>query len=172
MPIQGIDSLLDKIKSIANGIEDASMQAIEKVGMAHQGAAKMLSASSEVRNSISVSTETTEEGSVSQVYTNLDLGVYQEFGTGPIGEQSGGNGSPHKVTYSKGPWKHEITKGPRAGTHYFSDYWIYANEDGEFFATKGQPAKPYLYPSAMDIKKQAGEITRKALEAFLQKNGG
>lgn len=169
--MKGYNELMAKLEAMGGShLDEASQKIASSMGRAHQAAAKMMvgGESGELRNSIRMTSKHDNEEPTAYVYTNSDHAAFVEFGTGPIGEASGGNGSSLKMTYAKGPWKHEIKKGPRAGTVYYTNFWIYRTEEGKFFSTRGQPARPYLYPSAMEVQKQAPRITYRVAKNFLK----
>lgn len=171
--IKGFDELMAKIGSLTGTqMQELAENTAKSVALAQVHAAKLLapvgkSGGGELRNSIHTAIEKSPGGAVGICYTDSDHAAYVEFGTGPVGAASGGNGSDVKVTYSLGPWKHKS----RTGKVFYTDYWIYRDENGRFHATRGQPAQPFMYPSAMAVKRQAADIQMAALKRYIKRLG-
>lgn len=169
--IKNLESLMGEINRLSGAQQDeAVVRGLRSVLRAGQGIAKELVTvdSGELRNSIRYKTEKDGNGVTGYLYTNSDHAAYKEFGTGPVGAASGGNGSDVPVSYAQGPWKHVSKKG----TVFYTDYWIYRDEDGQFYATKGQPAQPFMYPAAQAAKKITGQILAKSFQRFVKKISG
>jgi HK97 gp10 family phage protein len=171
--IRGLDELMVKIGTLTGAqLRELAEKTLKSVALAQVHAAKLLvpvgqSGGGELRNSIHVSTEKSSDGVVGLCYSDSDHAAFVEFGTGPVGAASGGNGSDVAVTYSMGPWKHKS----RTGKVFYTDYWIYRDENGRFHATRGQPAQPFMYPSAMAVKRQAADIQMAVLKRYIKRLG-
>ena len=95
--------------------------------------------------------------------------LYDEFGTGTIGEQN-----PHPIKnefglnpYNSGPTIRvagENTNGIKAGELY----WTYKDEGGTIHYTQGIPAQKEGYDSLKDTIKAAPSIIKKRMEETLQ----
>ncbi|MBQ7139990.1 MAG: HK97 gp10 family phage protein [Bacilli bacterium] len=91
----------------------------------------------DLRNSIDTKISKNQNEVIGEVFTNNDHAAYIEFGTGPKGTGT----YPFKI---KG-----IT------LKYVNYNWIYFSEKLKHFVyTKGQIAKPYMYPALKTNKKQ------------------
>ena len=176
MPVNEItnfDRLMAKINNLTSSqLDEMAIDAIKKITKAQQRVAKELasvsqSSGGDLRNSIKTTDEKVQNGVAGICYSNSDHASYVEFGTGPIGAASPSSGADVQVTYSLGPWKH-ISK---TGKVYYTDYWTYRTEDGKFYSTRGMPARPFMYPSAMAVKAQAVNIQEKAIKNYLRKLG-
>lgn len=156
-------------------MEAAAKDAALKCAMANQAAAKLLTPvdSGELRMRIDATVLVENDEAIGICFTNSDHAAFVEFGTGPVGLASGGNGSPIQVHYSLGPFAVKRGTGKLGETTtQFEDYWVYYDELKEkFFATRGQPAQPFMYPGAMATKKQAQSIQTAALKKFLRSLG-
>lgn len=174
--IKGWDSLMAKVSQLSGSqIEAAAKDSAYQCALATSGAAKQLaeSDSGELRASIQTSIVVENGVAIGLSFTNSDHAAFVEFGTGVPGMESGGNGSDVKVSYSLGPYK--VKRGNfRSGqtVETWEDYWVYYDEvKQQFYATRGQPAKPFMFPAAQAVKEQAGEIQAKALRSFLKSLG-
>ncbi len=129
--------------------------------------------SGELRASIHEAVEVDGSQAVGYSYTNSDHAAFVEFGTGPVGLQGGRSGSPVKVHYSLGPFLVKRGTGrPGEVVESYEDYWVYCDEQGRFFATRGQPAKPFMYPAAKEVEKQAQKIMASAIKSYIAKATG
>lgn len=168
--VKGFDELMSKIDALSGAeMEALAERAVLKVAETHKKAAQNLAPvdSGELRGSIHETVERRHGEAVGITYTNSDHAAYLEFGTGEVGAASGGNGSGVPVSYSLPPYKIK-----RGGKEVMADYWVYFDEaKQQFFATRGQPAQPYMYPSAQDIRKQAGSIMAEAAKQWLKTKG-
>lgn len=99
-----------------------------------------------LRNSITHDVVLTSKTISIIVGTNVEYAPYAEFGTGPVGEES--------------------TAGKNTGIsiQYRKTGWIYPTPDGGFRYTKGQPARPFLYPALLLGKNNAISILVNALK--------
>jgi HK97 gp10 family phage protein len=97
--------------------------------------------------------------------------IYVEYGTGKVGAGNSAGTSPNvRVAHSQGPWKHP--KNPKPGYRQIqTDYWVYPAGNGKFYATRGQKARPFLYPAAKENEQTFETVTRKELIKAL-KGGG
>lgn len=174
--IKGWDSLMAKLSAMGgNHLQEAAVDAVTKLALATSAAAKMLITpdTGELRNSIRTDTEVDGSQAISYCYTNVEHAPYVEFGTGPIGAASGGNGSDVQVHYSLGPFLVRRGTGrPGEVVESYEDYWVYCDHEGNFFATRGQPARPYMYPASQQVRKQAAEIMKKAVKAYIASTTG
>lgn len=95
--------------------------------------------------------------------------LYDEFGTGTIGEQN-----PHPIknefalnAYNSGPTirkANENTPGIEPGELY----WTYKDETGQLHYTQGIPAQMEGYTSLKDTIKKAPSIIKKRMEETLK----
>ena len=136
MAIEGMNSLLGKLQSLANideKLENIVGREIQKI----EGEAKTLCPvdTGNLRNSINSEVEVTSNGVEGVVFTNSEYAPYVEFGTGIKGEQS----SP--------PSAKEL------GITYKDTGWVYNNGE-RFYYTEGQPAQPFLYPALKDMEEE------------------
>ena len=171
--IRGWNELMAKLSALTGPqIDEVSMKAAEKCAQANAAAAKQLAPtdSGELKGSIHFATEKNgPDGPVSICYTNSDHASFIEFGTGPIGAASGGNGSAVRINHAEGPWQHKS----RSGKIFYTDYWVYFDKaKQQFFATRGQPARPFMYPAAKEVEKRAKSIQAAELRKYLKKLEG
>lgn len=80
------------------------------------------------------------------VYANCQWAKFVEFGTGVVGENR-----PHPDTSIVG-WKYDVNDHGEKGWFYF--------RDGEWHWTKGMPSRPFMFETAMDLKRIIEETAR------------
>ncbi len=174
--IKGWTSLMAKLDALGGShLEEAAKESVLMLALATTAAAKLFVPvdSGELRGSIHEAVEVDGSQAVGYSYTNSDHAAFVEFGTGPVGLQGGRSGSPVKVHYSLGPFLVKRGTGrPGEVVLSYEDYWVYCDEQGRFFATRGQPAKPFMYPAAKEVEKQAQKIMASAIKSYIAKATG
>jgi len=174
--IKGWDSLMAKLDALGGShLQEVAKESVLMLALATTAAAKMLVSvdSGELRGSIHEKVEVDGSQAIGYSHTNSDHAAFVEFGTGPVGAESGGNGSDVQVSYSLGPFKVKRGTGrPGEVVESWGDYWVYCDEKGNFFATRGQPAKPFMYPAAKEVEKQAQKIMTDAIKSYIAKATG
>lgn len=166
--IKGFDALMAKIDAMS-GEDFAVMQkqVVQKLAQATSKAAANLAPedSGELRNSIHEDIREEPGVVIGISYTNSDHAAFNEFGTGPVGAASGNQNPNVSVSHSMGPWK--IKRGDK---EVMADYWVYFDEAKQsFFATRGMPARPFMYPAAQAVKGQSQKIMQQAARNFFKK---
>jgi len=146
MPISfdGIDSLIARLEGMQDGILEAARVGMEDgLLIAKADAQKNCPVdTSDLRGSIQSQSVIVDGAVEGKMYSPLEYAGYVEMGTGPKGEADHAGTAPIGVTYR--------TTG-----------WTYHDEKG-FHYTRGQPARPYLYPA---FKANKRVILGKIMEA-------
>ena len=129
--IENMDRLMHKIDALGGNSKDILKRSMSKNIEYVKGQAKLLCPvdTGNLRGSISSKTKVDGTTIESICSTNVEYAQYVEFGTGPRGEAS-----------------HEGIC-PDVPVVYRQDGWCYMDDNGEFIYTKGQPAKPFMYPA-------------------------
>ena len=115
--------ITDNSKEVLAAMRAAAVRALEKCGLVAEGYAKRLCPvdTGNLRNSISHTVDGVDgQEPAAYIGTNVEYGVYQEFGTGKY--YPGGRDTP----------------------------WIYTDLNGETHWTMGNRAKPFLRPAVAD----------------------
>lgn len=170
--IENMDVLLKKLAKMDSGIQtDIMMKVVKKDDLIVQEKAR-LSAPYNSRNlqrSIKVREEIKGTAIIGSVYTNLEYAIYPEFGTGPIGQENHQGISP-KVTprYSQKGWMipaDAISKKDAERYHFKP-----AMKNGEVigYYTKGQPARPYMYPALKNQEKGLQKMNKEYVSRRLK----
>jgi len=149
-------SQTDLYGAVARGIKTVQAEA-KSLCPVHDG---------ELRDSIYISVENSEDGIRGTCYTNKSYAAYVEFGTGPKGQANHEGISPDvAVSYRQSPWWiHEIQVGRETAERYG---WPYIDTpDGRFYCCSGQAAQAYMYPA---LKNNEQEIERIFEEAVKKK---
>lgn len=124
----------DNSKQAKEALSQATIQWLFQACILVQGQAVLLATGTTGRLKQSIDYVVDEKELVGYVGTNVEYGIYVEFGTGEFAE----NG-----------------RGRKGG-------WVYQDESGEWFFTWGQDPKPYLRPAFRsnknDIESLAKEI--------------
>lgn len=156
--IKGLDSFFKKLNNLPAGITKDVAKQVKREGKTVQAAAKMkcpvnrYGHGGELRQSIKEKTEIEDSLVKSTVFTNKKYAGYVEFGTGPVGQE------------------HHEGISPEVNPAYTQEGWVYHNDDlDEFFYTKGQPARPYMYPALKDYEDIAAANIKKAAKNGLKK---
>lgn len=114
--------------------------------------------------------EAIQHGSVWYVYTDCEHAPFVEFGTGTMGEESGGyiGEFPDGVSWKYNSGSHIqiatklITLSNGKTINPGEKFWIYKGKDGRTHATKGMPSRPFMYETTNElktiIKKTAKEV--------------
>jgi HK97 gp10 family phage protein len=136
--------------AIADAAEKALLQGMKRV----QADAKRLAPvdTGQLRNSITASVERAPDGDiVGTVGTNAAHAAANEFGSGPVGEAS-----PKILP-------------PGMKINYRKTGWVYKNlKTGNYVYTRGQAARPFLYPAFKQNQDQIRENVAKAIRAAVK----
>lgn len=167
--IKGMDSLMRKLDGLGGNVMGALTESVNITTLAAEASARANAPASKYGQadsggSGSLKGSITHEvkrgiGSVEgRVYTNNSHAAYVEFGTGPVGAANHAGISPNvPVSYTG------------------RKYWVYPLTIGgkkTFRVTSGQPARPYLYPAAVEHKDTFERMTRITLTNALRRLGG
>nr|DAZ27992.1 MAG TPA: putative tail component [Caudoviricetes sp.] len=153
--IKGLDELLANLSGLGGNVKESARKGLERGAKKIQKNAKLLTPvdTGDLRNSIKTNSKTTAEGAEAQVYTNMEYAPYVEFGTGPIGNESG----------------MELPEGMRARR---ITAWTYTPDGGKhFYRTRGQKPQPFMssaYLYAKDNNTVEQEVT-KSIQSDIRK---
>ncbi|GHU76927.1 hypothetical protein FACS1894188_10220 [Clostridia bacterium] len=153
-----LNELIQRVTALGGNIENALKIGLLKAGAKVQADAKNncpMTATGRLKNSIvtSYSNDTATRIHYIIVGTNVNYAPYVEYGTGPVGAASQKDAPPNmNLTYRSTPW-------------------VFKDEDTDkFIFTRGQPAKPFLYPAFKNnqnaVKNIIKEELRKALRSL------
>lgn len=148
MIIKGFEELHKKLTELSNPIvaKEALRQGLKLGGIQVQSTAKQLCPvdTGQLRNSITVESLPDNDGIVSvRIGTNVEYGLYVEFGTGQQGDPS----VPHTT----------------------KEKWTYKGADGKFYTTTGQPPQPYLYPALVANTDNVLNLVKTTLQEEIRK---
>jgi len=116
---------------------------IARVNIANEGAIY----SSELLSSIHAEYQgSSSKGATWIICTDCPYAKYIEFGFGIVGSQN-----PHPDTSIIG-WKYDINEHGQSG-------WFY-EKDGKWFWSKGQASKPFMWETAIELRKRVDSIAR------------
>jgi len=86
-----------------------------------------------------------EEKKIGRVWTDDEVIIFNEMGTGIVGSSS-----PHPMpNESFKSWRYDVNEHGEKG-------WIYPKEDGSYGWTRGLPSRHMFYDAFNDIKEQVG----------------
>ena len=172
--IIGMESLLSKLSGMTGAIRAAAQRAVQQTAIKAQKDAQNKapvgkfaqsggSGSVSLRAGIHAKVEAKGDTVTGTVESTAPHSAYVEYGTGKVGAGSQSGVSPNaRVSHSQGPWKHP--KNPKPGRRQIqTDYWVYP-AGGKFYATRGQKARPFLYPVAKENEKTFASIAKKELK--------
>lgn len=132
MPVFGLEEIMQQLQELPEAIMDGAEAGMRKGMQRIEGDAKENAPvdTGELRQKIERNVYRGFGGLEGHVKAYAEHAPYVEFGTGAVGQASGGRGKAYK------------TKG-----------WTYF--DGKRFVhTKGQPARPFLFPAFMKNQKK------------------
>ena len=144
LELEGMDELEEQLRGAIEGLLPSAAKGLEK-GLARvetQAKDTCPRKTGQLRESIHFEVEQNGDGVTGTVGSAKEYSVYVEMGTGDVGRASGGNGSPVKVSYREGGWFMPLEAGK---DKYIADTLVEEKSPG--FWTRGQPARPYLWPA-------------------------
>lgn len=173
--IKGLDSLRRKLKATPKILEDAMWDATFEITELIKQSTELRIASSvkyssgELLGSFKNEVVINAQGKiVGRVWSDKEQAMYREFGTGPVGQESKKD-LPEGVTpvYTTSAWFIPVEK---TGVDLEAVYGIprITIQGKDFFLTRGQPARPALYPSLKEIVEQAPEIYKEYVQKRLK----
>ena len=118
-----------------------------------------------LRNSIMSYTQADGDVIEGGARTDYAPAIYQEFGTGPVGAESGYPDSNMTITYRPDGWVYQSEEVARMrGEEYVP------NESGGYVYTRGVPAKAFMYNAITSMEDQIlSQLGEAALEVFAKK---
>lgn len=150
--IKGLDSLIAKLNAMGGNVMDALDKAVKETVQHAHGEAVVLKPYASI--ALQTDTKRTATGTEGKVFTNTPHAAFVEFGTGPKGSANHAGTSPNvPVTYTE-------------------HSWVYKSDEYGWVTTKGQPARPYLYPAAKLTEDKFEQYIRLQLLNALRKAGG
>jgi HK97 gp10 family phage protein len=167
--IKGLDSLMRKLDKLGGNTEHALQNAVKLTVFEAEASAKANApvgvgsqadsgGSGSLRGSITHEVKRAPAAIEGRVFTNAGHAAYVEFGTGPVGAANHAGISPNvRVSWTT------------------RKYWIYPITLGgkkTFRVTSGQPAKPYLYPAAVEHKDTLTRNVRRTLIDAIRRTAG
>ena len=144
------EELLTKIENLGGNIEEGIYKGVGHYLSKIQADAKRNCPvdTGLLRNSIHTDVKYEDKEILGTVGTNLDYGIFVELGTGPVGAKS-----PKILP-------------PNITPKYKTQGWYYKAKDGVRY-TKGQIAKPFLYPAFKANEHKAEEYIKKGVKAYI-----
>lgn len=172
--INNLEQLKKKLTKLPKKMEKAIEQATyELVERTQTLAIERIQSSTkysngELASSLQTEVVVNENGEVlGRVWSASEHALYREFGTGPVGKDSPKE-LPANVTpvYSTKKWFIPVNL---VSVDLEAVYGVprITIKGQDFYMTKGQPARPFLYPSLKDIEEQAPEIFKKEVHKEL-----
>lgn len=150
--IEGLESLIKKLDKMNGNLKGALTRAIQQTVQTAEKEAEVLKPYASIR--IQSNTKVTPDGIEGKVFSVTPYAAYVEFGTGPKGQADHAGISPNvPVTYTQ-------------------HSWVYHSEDYGFVTTSGQPARPYLYPTAKQVEPVMGQYAKNELLKEIMRAGG
>lgn len=165
--LENADRLISKLQQIsANDASEVCTQAVRQGGLLVQAQARLLITyvSGDLIRSVKVRNKSTSKGAEATVYTNSPYAAYYEFGTGPNGEANHNGISPNvNVHYKQQGWMipGDAMTPDRAEGYGFKV--VYKGDEPIGYLTKGQYARPFMYPAVHDNKDKINENAKKLL---------
>lgn len=174
--IRGLDSLRSKLKKLPSIVQEATVSATYEI--VEETTTRAVSRiQSSVKNgsgelAASVKNEVVKDGNgkvVGRVWSDKETAIFREFGTGPVGEASPKDLPPGvNPVYTQERWfiPVELVSVDLEAIYGIPKLKV---QDKEFFVTRGQPARPWLYPSLKEGEELAPEIFKDHIRKGLNK---
>lgn len=123
--------------------------------------------SGHLQQNIKYESESTDDGIIGRVYTDVEYATFVELGTGKRGAMNHSGISPNvHPTYTMSPWWiHESQIDPSVAERY---HWFYIDTpDGRFYQCNGQPANPFMYPALHENEELVMDILDGKMEKII-----
>ncbi|MCH4169412.1 MAG: HK97 gp10 family phage protein [Streptococcaceae bacterium] len=173
--IKGMDKLRRKVNALPKVLNDSMWSATYEITELIRSAAELRLASSmkyssgellgSLKNDVVLNSE---NNIVGYVWTDKKQGVFRELGTGPNGEASTKE-LPEGFTpvYTTRTWFIPVSE---VAVDLNAVYGIpkITIQGQDFYMTRGQPARPFLYPSFKEVMEQAEEIYKEHVQKGLR----
>lgn len=167
--IDGLDRLLRKFGNLNDVVSDSSfMRILDEANKGIVQADAKLNApvnDGELRNSIKTSVDKISTGFRAATYTNKAHAGYNEFGTGPVGQENHEGISPEaNVSYAQHGWGIPADKVDAKDAEQYG--WPKRTYNGkDYYMTSGQPARPFMYPALKNNEKNVRDrVAQKVAE--------
>ncbi len=177
MTNKDFNNLIKKLSEMdAKAGQEVAMRAVKQGGLIVQTQAKLLISSDTgaLARSVRVKNEVKNNLITSTVYTNSEYAPYYEFGTGPNGQENHQGISP-KVSphYSQRGWMIPADAMSVDKAEAYGFRIAYKNGEPVGYYTKGQMARPFMYPALHDqedtINKNTERLFKKKLRELCKK---
>ncbi len=161
---QGIDSVINKLKSLKSGLKEADNKIVAEMGnfVKDQVAANLAATPYKDGNEDTIPfLEIT--GNKAKAGMRGIQSVYNEFGTGTKGQNSP---HPEKSKFSL----NDYNSGRKIKVSQSGNlFWIYKNKSGEKVITQGIPAGKQVFNASILLKGKKNEIIRKRVGEVISK---
>lgn len=177
MTNKDFNNLIKKLSEIdSEAGQEVAMRAVKQAGAMVQSQAKLLITgdTGALARSVRVKNEVKEDNITSTVYTNSKYAPYYEFGTGPNGEANHQGISPNvSPRYRQTGWMIPADAMTVDKAEAYGFRVAYKNGDVIGYYTKGQMARPFMYPALHDqedkIMKNTERLFKKKLKEICKK---
>lgn len=169
MKIEGLEALMAKLDSLGGDVQGVCVNAMKKATKLVESTATELCPNDigQLRASITSSVKS-EDGLVEGIVgTNLEYAPYVEFGTGYVGDEH-----PHPQDAELGITRsHPVREyKDKNGNVRQVKGWVYKDKiKGKFYFTRGQPARPFLYPALQNNREDITKIFQEELHKEIEK---
>lgn len=163
MEVQGVRSLMRKFHKLGS-MEPVVYKSVKRQAEVVRGVAVKLCPvysgpwsfvpRGELKRSIYTKVEQDADATIGCVYTDAKHAIFEEFGTGPVGQAN------------------HTGISPEVPVAYTQEQWVWADEEGGFHTTEGQPAQPFMYPALKSMEKHVVRAIGNDLQAEIRKAGG
>lgn len=173
--IKGMERLRSKVNALPKILNEALNSATYEITELVRASAELRLSSSmkfssgELLGSLKSEVVIDSDGKlVGRVWSDKAQAIYREFGTGPVGENSPKD-LPEDIhpVYTQTRW---FIPASEVGMDLTEAYGIpkITIEGKEFYISRGQPSRPFLYPALKEILPQAPEIYKEHVQEKLR----
>ena len=142
-----IEAAIDQLKAYRDKVQGLDAKLVKR--LAEEGAEIAQSYVPVYTGELMNSIRGEASGREGRVIAYSDYGGYVEFGTGIVGA-----GEPHPAPWPG--WTYDYNNHGEEG-------WWWPDDSGYYHWTQGQPAKPFMYNTAQELKNKYAEIAAEEL---------
>lgn len=173
--IKGLDRLRRKLDIIPQLVEEATMDAMnEATDLTQDYAVQNIQSNFKYPSgglAGSVETEvakTVDNEVVGRIWSKKKHAIFTEFGTGLVGQNSPKDLPPGVIpVYTQQPWFFPVDSVDKDLNALYG-MLIVKIQEVEFYLTRGQPARPWLYPALKQTNEELPDIFKENVSRKLK----
>lgn len=172
---KGKGRLFAKLDKLPTVFEKTTENAIDEFNefvrsRAEENLSNIKHSSGELSGSIQVETLRQSMTVTGRVWTDKPQGTFREFGTGKVGQDSQKDlpPEPPSLSYTQDAWFIPVQAVKQDLNALYGIPLITMKDGSQFYMTRGQPARPWLYPAFRDGIESFEEIYQEHIQKALK----